>query len=120
MNMACSAIYHDHRCIYTVLSLKKAEENIGYTKETVEYTKETIGYSVYLYTWYIDLYPKGDLDIDLYTMYIQRCRQACRYLSISNDVLCISMYIDGFGQVVRIPDVLLHIFFAYLFAYSAY
>ena len=31
MNMSCSAIYHDHRCICTVFSLKKAEENIGYT-----------------------------------------------------------------------------------------
>ena len=74
MNMSCSAVYHDHRCIYTVLSLKKAEENIEYTKETVGYTEETIGYSVYLYTWYIYVYPKGDLDIDLYTMFIYLCR----------------------------------------------
>ena len=34
MNMSCNAIYHDHPCIYTVLSLRKTEENIGYTYST--------------------------------------------------------------------------------------
>ena len=31
MNMSCNAIYHDHPCIYTVLSLRRTEKNIGYT-----------------------------------------------------------------------------------------
>ena len=60
-----------------------------------------------VYTWYIALYPKGDLDIMLYTMYTDT-----RYiLWFSMYILCFPMYIlcfplffSGSKQCIYIDD----------------